>query len=100
MIVVAVLAALVGAGCSSSITPDASGDEIYKALCTRCHSGDLTGGVGPALGPGSEVADQPDAYLTQTITSGFGRMPSFRNTLTEDQITRLVEFLRTRQAGT
>ena len=91
---------LIGSGCSTNIPVDADGQEIYSALCTRCHSSDLSGGVGPALGAGSDVARQPDTYLTQSITSGLGRMPAFRSTLTADQIQRLVEFLRAEQAGT
>ena len=48
---------------------------------------------------GSELADQPDAYLFQTITSGLGRMPSFRNTLSEDQILEVAEYLRVEQGS-
>jgi mono/diheme cytochrome c family protein len=88
-----------GAACSTNLPADASGREIYEALCTRCHSADLSGGVGPALGAGSELADQPDAYLFQTITSGLGRMPSFRNTLSEDQILEVAEYLRVEQGS-
>ena len=91
---------LIGSGCSTDIALDADGQEIYSALCTRCHSSDLSGGVGPALGAGSDVANQPDTYLTQTITSGLGRMPAFRSTLTSEQVQRVVDFLRTNQAGT
>ena len=91
---------LIGSSCSTEIPVDAGGQEIYSALCTRCHSSDLSGGVGPALGAGSDLAGQPDAYLTQSITSGLGRMPAFRSTLTAEQIQRVVEFLRANQAGT
>jgi cytochrome c553 len=78
-----------GAACSTNLPADASGREIYEALCTRCHSADLSGGVGPALGAGSELADQPDAYLFQTI----------RNTLSEDQILEVAEYLRVEQGS-
>ena len=90
---------LIGSGCSTEIAADADGQAIYSALCTRCHAGDLSGGVGPALGAGSELAGQPDTYLVQTIELGLGRMPSFRNTLSSEQIDRVVEFLRAEQAG-
>lgn len=86
--------------CSTEIAVDADGQEIYSALCTRCHSSDLSGGVGPALGAGSDLAGRPDAYLTQTITAGLGRMPAFRSTLTAEQIQRVVDYLRASQAGT
>ena len=79
--------------------PDATGEEIYGALCTRCHGNDLSGGVGPALGAGSELVDRPDAYVIQTITVGLGRMPAFRNTLSEEQIVSVAEYLREQQAS-
>ena len=97
--IVLVVCSFFGTACSTNLPADASGREIYEALCTRCHSGDLSGGVGPALGAGSELADQPDAFLLQSITSGLGRMPSFRNTLSEDQIQRVADYLRAEQGS-
>lgn len=89
------LAALMVTACG----PDeaATGPEIYAQVCARCHAADLSGGVGPALGPGSSAAGQPDEFLVQTITDGRGRMPSFRQTLSAEQIERIVSFLRAEQ---
>lgn len=75
----------------------ASGEEIYLQVCARCHAADLSGGVGPALDAGSNAAEQNDEYLVTTITDGRGRMPSFRQTLSEAQIARVVEHLRAEQ---
>lgn len=94
-----VVLSLIGAACSTNLAVDASGREIYETLCARCHSGDLSGGVGPALGAGSDLADQPDAYLLQTIGLGLGRMPSFRNTLSDEQIQRVADYLRLEQGS-
>ena len=99
LVIVLVVCSFVGAACSTNLPADASGREVYEALCTRCHGNDLSGGVGPALGAGSALADQPDAYLLQAITSGLGRMPSFRSTLSEDQIARVAEYLRAEQGS-
>lgn len=77
---------------------DATGEEIYMQLCSNCHGADLSGGVGPALGPGSNAADQTDQYLFVTIHDGRGRMPSFSSSLDDDQITRLIEYLRDEQS--
>lgn len=66
-------------------------------VCARCHRSDLGGGVGPALGPHSEAADQSDEFLVTVITDGRGRMPSFRQTLSTAQIERVVSFLRQEQ---
>lgn len=80
-----------------SVEEDATGRDIYEQVCARCHGLDLGGGVGPALGPGSDVADQPDEYYVQTITRGRGRMPGFRSTLDEAQIARVIDYLRSEQ---
>ncbi len=98
LFVTLVMAIILASGCSTNLPPDATGAEIYGALCTRCHGSDLSGGIGPALGAGSELVDRPDAYLIQTITVGLGRMPAFRNTLSEEQITTVAEYLRQQQA--
>lgn len=73
---------------------DATGEEIYQELCAGCHGGDLGGAVGPPLGPGSNASDQPDEFLEMAIMSGRGRMPSFSSTLEQDQLERLIGYLR------
>ena len=93
LLVVAVVALVACSGPDES----ASGEEIYMQLCSRCHGAELGGGIGPALGPGSNAAEQSDDYLIVTIRDGRGRMPSFRQTLSEDQIGRVVEYLRQEQ---
>lgn len=90
---------LVLAGCVSEPTTESTGEEIYLQLCARCHRPDLSGGVGPALGPGSLAAEVDDAFLHAAIAEGRGRMPSFSQTLSPDQIDRVVDFLRERQAA-
>lgn len=75
---------------------DASGEEIYDQLCARCHGGDLSGGVGPAIDAGSNAADEDDEYFEFTITNGRGRMPSF-SSLDDQQLDRLVGYIREHQ---
>jgi cytochrome c551 len=72
---------------------DATGEEIYAELCARCHGADLGGGIGPPLGPGSAAAET-DEFLEFTIVNGRGRMPSFASSLDEDQLDRLIDFMR------
>jgi mono/diheme cytochrome c family protein len=50
--------------------------------------------VGPALGPGSGVVGRPDEFLRMTIVSGRGAMPSFDSSLTEEQVERLIGYVR------
>jgi mono/diheme cytochrome c family protein len=88
---------LLAAACTASVDPEATGEEIFGQICARCHGADLSGGVGPAIGPGSNATSQPDEFLTLTITRGRGRMPSFQSTLSEEQIARVVAYVRQRQ---
>lgn len=90
-------AALLLTGCVGRPPADASGAEIYEQVCSNCHGSDLSGGIGPALDADSNAATQDDAFLELTITRGRGRMPSFENTLSEEQIGRVIAFLRDRQ---
>lgn len=94
---VAVVAAGILTACTAQVGEDATGEQIYESICARCHGSDLGGGVGPALGPGSDAASQPDEFLITTITRGRGRMPSFSATLNDEQILRVVDYLRSRQ---
>ena len=77
---------------------DASGEEIYQQLCANCHSSDLSGEIGPPLGPGSNSSTQPDTFLTFTVLRGRGRMPSFSSSLDDAQLDRLVGYIREVQA--
>lgn len=88
--------ALLGS-CVERPPQDASGGEIYQQVCSRCHAPDLSGGIGPPLGPNSGAASQPDEQISQTISRGKGRMPSLSNTLSEDQIERVIAYLREQQ---
>jgi mono/diheme cytochrome c family protein len=89
---------LVVGGCNlGGPAGDASGEEIYAQLCARCHGIDLDGGVGPALGPGSNAAREGRDYMEFTILNGRGRMPSF-SSLDDGQLRRLVDYLLEVQA--
>lgn len=88
--------ALLGTACSLGRPADeATGEEIYAELCASCHGADLEGGaVSPALGPGSSSADESDEFLEFTIMNGRGRMPSFSSSLEDEQLDRLVGYIR------
>ena len=96
--IVALLSVLVSS-CVGRPDADATGEEIYLQLCSNCHGDQLEGGVGPPLGPGTNAAEQPDEYLRVTIVEGRGRMPSFSSSLTDQQVGRLIDYLREGQAG-
>ncbi|CAN5889948.1 hypothetical protein BH23ACT5_BH23ACT5_03200 [soil metagenome] len=91
------LAAWAVAGCVDRVPEGASGREIYLEVCARCHAPDLSGGIGPAIGPGSVSAGHPPEFLESVIVEGRGRMPSFAQTLSDAQIATVVDYIRREQ---
>lgn len=89
------------AGCSVSRPgEDATGEETFQLLCANCHGVDLEGNpLGPAIGPGSNAAERPDAFLEFAIVNGKGSMPSFESVLDDAQVGRLIDYIREVQAG-
>jgi mono/diheme cytochrome c family protein len=73
---------------------DATGAEIYAQLCANCHGADLSGGVGPDLGPESSSASESNEFLEFSIINGRGRMPSFSSSLDDQQLELLVGYIR------
>jgi mono/diheme cytochrome c family protein len=91
---------LVLVACLGRPDPDATGQEIYEQSCSGCHGVDLSGRVGqPSLGASSDAAGQPDEALILTVTRGKGRMPSFEESLTAEQVLRVVAYVREKQRG-
>jgi mono/diheme cytochrome c family protein len=83
-----------GAGAGGS----GSGEEIYASSCASCHGDSGQGGVGPQLGDGAVVEAYPDAADEIAVVEqglGGGRMPSFADRLSEEQIRAVVEYTRT-----
>jgi mono/diheme cytochrome c family protein len=80
--------------------PDgAVGKVIFRTKCAMCHGPD---GGGSEVGKSMNVPDLrstvvqklPDARLAQVIAKGKGGMPSFKSSLSEDQIHSLVAHIR------
>ena len=94
-----ILACLLAMTACGGPPTDATGEEIYQQLCSNCHGDDLNGAIGGPIGAGSNAASQDDEFLVLTIERGRGRMPSFASTLTDDQIARVVEYVREQQGG-
>ena len=98
----ALLAALAGAGCGGGSPADVgAGDPdrpLYEARCGVCHGLD-----GSPRGPAAAAGDlgDPDwrdqvseAEIREVILEGRGKMPSFREKLTEDELDRVVGYVR------
>jgi cytochrome c551 len=71
----------------------AAGRDLFAEKCSACHKGDLTGGAGPALGPGSASAGKSLEQIQATIQRGAGGMPAWAGILTDRQIADLTAFL-------
>jgi len=80
--------------------PDsAASSATFRAKCAMCHGPD---GSGSEVGKSMNVPDLrsavvqklPDAELAQVIANGKGGMPSFKNSLSEQQIHALVAHIR------
>ena len=80
--------------------PDsAAGSATFRTKCAMCHGQD---GSGSEVGKSMKVPDLrspvvqklPDAQLAQIISDGKGGMPSFKNSLSEDQVHTLVTHIR------
>lgn len=82
-------------GRGGPIAANASGKEIYQAKC-GCHGADGAGKKAPAL---TGVSGDADSKLIATIHDGKGKMPAFGSQLSDDQIKKVVAYIKTFKAG-
>ena len=93
------LIAIAFAGCEQPrLRADASPDpgaRLFVDNCARCHL--VTGAGGPAPGglPARDLRrlTKTPAEIRETITYGFGKMPSFKDTITDDQIALIANYV-------
>jgi cytochrome c6 len=80
--------------------PDSTASSsTFRTKCAMCHGPD---GSGSAVGKSMNVPDLrspvvqklPDAQLALIISDGKGGMPSFKSSLSEDQVHSLVAYIR------
>ena len=76
---------------------DLDGEELYQMACSYCHGIDLEGNIGPALGAGSGVSFEDEAFIEERIRNGIGEMPAFGGVFTDDQIDDIIGYLRVEQ---
>lgn len=77
----------------------ATAKATFQSKCAMCHGPE---GAGSEVGKSMNVPDLrspvvqklPDAQLAQVIADGKGGMPSFRSSLSEDEIHALVAHIR------
>lgn len=76
-------------GGGGPVAADATGDQIYQQKC-GCHGPNGAGGNAPKL---AGIHDSEDE-LTKTVHDGKGRMPAFGSQLTDDQIKKVVTYIK------
>ena len=78
---------------TSAAAQDAAG--TYKAKCAMCHGADGKGGkMGTRDFASPEVKAETDAQLTEIITKGKGKMPTYEGKLKDTEIKDLVAYIR------
>ena len=98
------LLTLVGTLCClavpSAMQAQSDADKIYKTNCALCHSADGSGSspTGKAMHAkdlrSDEVQKQSDAALSEVVTKGRGKMPTFGAKIKPDDVTKLVAYIR------
>ena len=72
-----------------------AGAAVFQSNCARCHGADLEGGKkAPALAEIRKKKHWTDDRITYRILNGAGKMPAFRETLSDEQIRDLIAYLR------
>ena len=91
---VTLLAGGMVAVCSSSaVAQDAAA--TFKSKCAMCHGADGKGGkMGTRDFASPEVKAETDAQLTDIISKGKGKMPSYTGKLSDADIKGLVTYIR------
>ncbi len=93
-VLVAMLAVgLIALSASPAFADDAAA--TYKAKCAMCHGPEGKGGkMGTRDFASPEVKAETDAQLTEIITKGKGKMPSYSGKLKDTEIKDLVTYVR------
>jgi mono/diheme cytochrome c family protein len=94
------LALFVASIVQASPGPDSAASvATFRTKCAMCHGPDGSGSdVGKSMNVpdlrSPEVQKLPEAQLAQIISDGKGGMPSFKNSLSADQVQSLVAHVR------
>jgi len=76
--------------------PPTDAAAIFADRCSSCHGSTGGGGIGPGLSGGRVAGAFPDIEDQVTVVrDGRGRMPSFGDRLTDDELRAVVRFTRT-----
>lgn len=74
------------------------GARLYRRSCASCHGTDGQGGVGPDLTEVEERLDR-DEHVAIVANGKGSQMPAFGDTLTDEEIDRIVDYERDQLGG-
>ena len=98
----AILGAVLIAGATATSAQE-TGESLYASKCKMCHGATGAGDtpMGKKLGVKSladpEVAKKPDSAFIDITKNGVGKMPAYKEKLTDDEIKSLVGYIRSLQ---
>lgn len=93
------LAAMVAAPMTTAFA-QGSGADTYKAKCLMCHAADGTasGPAGKSMNvPSFKGSKQTEAEMIAETKAGKGKMPAFKDKLTDAQIKDVIGYVKTLQ---
>jgi len=70
----------------------AAGNEVFLAQCGTCHTL-ADAGTSGAIGPNLDDASPSEDKVVERVTNGQGAMPSFKDTLSEQQIADVAAYV-------
>ncbi len=83
-----------GSSGGSQITASTGKEIFQKAGCVSCHTLADAGAAGN-IGPNLDEEKPPKDEVVKYVTEGDGRMPSFKDRLTAEQIDTVSEYVAT-----
>lgn len=74
---------------------ETNGYQLFHEHCSHCHGQQATGGFAKPLS-NEHIAQMSESQLFMSIYNGLSdQMPSFRSTLSSDEIVSIIDYLRT-----
>jgi mono/diheme cytochrome c family protein len=88
------IATYVGAVAGTGVTAErpTDGKSIFTANCGSCHTL-ADAGTSGAVGPNLDDAKPPKNLVVDRVTNGQGQMPSFADSLDDDQIQAVADYV-------
>lgn len=96
------IAVYVGSVAGTGVAPagpeTTDGKAIFQANCGSCHTLADAGSSGN-VGPNLDDAKPPKALVLDRVTNGKGQMPSFKDSLNQQQIEAVAEYVSSSAGG-